>query len=586
MTYTPNADDVTNPTDAISAESAQLEFRTLKIKINSMVGSYSGGAFTQSVPGAYTAIAAETTRAEGIETLLGSQIAGLSASAYNGNATVTDPMTTNIVLLNFSARVQTVNPQSQGLSIQLPAANAFVNAGGPMYVIKNKGLWYVWILDGSGNIVGVVEPGAIVNVFLETILTVAGQWRFQSDDSIGDSIGCYQGRNVSPGSDIINTNQNGSLTCQLSATNTIHAVMSGNTGQLLHVTGTVETATGLISGSSSPVSFTSGSSSFTSFDIVPLTATTALLVYATTSPIAVVLSLNPANGIVTAGTPLGFSPSLNPCQDIVLQPLSATSVLAVIYSSASSGLNITVFTVAGTAVTQGTNYTKTVANTATNCGLQLVMLSATLAHIFYTDTTTGFSCLRITIAGTVVTQSTVLVINATGTNKAVYAGKVSTTLSVVLYAVVTSALINGAVSGVCITDTGTTITLGTVNSNLLSFGYITGGLAAVRLGPTGNLINTGGSKFIGFFSLPLGYSGSVAALACTCTLVSFNITLTGVITILAIRSIMPFGLTWNLGGSISSVKTAVVNYFTLLFQDFEASSFNASLAIPFHVTSL
>lgn len=49
MPYTPNPDDTTNPTDAVSAETATSEFRILKTKINAMLGLYSAGAYTVSL---------------------------------------------------------------------------------------------------------------------------------------------------------------------------------------------------------------------------------------------------------------------------------------------------------------------------------------------------------------------------------------------------------------------------------------------------------------------------------------------------------------------------------------------------------
>lgn len=91
MTYVPNADDATQPTDAILAETAQAEFRTLKTKINTMAGLSTSG---QSLPSLYITVATLTatlaTDIAAVEALVAGK-APLVSPAFIGTPTAPTP---------------------------------------------------------------------------------------------------------------------------------------------------------------------------------------------------------------------------------------------------------------------------------------------------------------------------------------------------------------------------------------------------------------------------------------------------------------------------------------------------------------
>lgn len=183
MTYVPNADDATQPTDAILAETAQAEFRTLKTKINTMVGLSTSG---QSLPGAYVLI-------NNLTVLLASDIAAVNAlvagkaplvsPAFIGTPTAPTPPvgdnSSNIATTAFvttailNASLTPINPAAIKLTIgaTLPAVAAVVyvdnqfNTIGSILLpaVPNSQCTYVfidptnqwgnfpWNLDGNGN---------------------------------------------------------------------------------------------------------------------------------------------------------------------------------------------------------------------------------------------------------------------------------------------------------------------------------------------------------------------------------------------------------------------------------------------------
>lgn len=144
MTYVPNADDATQPTDAILAETAQAEFRTLKTKINTMVGLSTSG---QSLATAYTLI-------NNLTVLLTSDIAAVNAlvagkapivsPAFIGTPTApTPPVGDNSSNLATTAFVTTailnavlvpLNPAA----VKLTIGNIILPATATVYYIDNQ----------------------------------------------------------------------------------------------------------------------------------------------------------------------------------------------------------------------------------------------------------------------------------------------------------------------------------------------------------------------------------------------------------------------------------------------------------------
>lgn len=219
MSYVPNADDSTQPTDAVLAETAQAEFRALKVKINAMVGLSTSG---ESLPALYITVAALTaTEAADIANLT-AQLAGKApvvSPAFAGTPTAPTPAvgdnsadiaTTSFVftaiqnatfvtlnpaaitlitpaVLPATASVFYVDNQANGVgTIQLPAVPTLQSK----YTLTDPtNSWgaFPWTLDGNGNsfytpLTGVVAGPVTINFpdcsFSVGWNTVQNAWEF------------------------------------------------------------------------------------------------------------------------------------------------------------------------------------------------------------------------------------------------------------------------------------------------------------------------------------------------------------------------------------------------------------------------
>jgi len=367
---------------------------------------------------------------------------------------VTNPMSSNLTLVSSSASMQTVAPNAQGLSINLPNATTCVT-GSLLFTLKNTGLWYVWILDASGNAVSVLMPSATVIVSLESNSTPAGQWRFTTSGD-DNEVGVFVGKN--PGYSIINnaTQTPANTTCQLSATNSI--VVSAVSTTSISINGYIDSNTGNIIGSTL-LSLTVGLSVSANYDIVALTSTTALLIYQATSTeymTAVVLTLNTSTGNVTAGTAVTMDNTLSSSiSGVVLVAVSSTFAIA--FYGSTNLINSYGLSVSGTTVTLANKVTKTITNPSYNY-FSVQVLTGTLLHMYYYDSSTGINVVRITVSGTTQTFGTTVNIAATGLGVP-YASAVQNGSTTVSACVIYNNTSNTNLSTVVSTDTGSTITV-------------------------------------------------------------------------------------------------------------------------------
>lgn len=220
MTYTPNADDATQPVDAVIAETAQAEFRALKSKINTMVGLSTSG---QSLPALYIIVAANLATALAATAAVAATITALTAlintkaplfsPVFAGNPQAPTPApgdnsislaTTAFVTGAIAAAVFAPLALTQYINTSITLANGITylvdTSGGsitltlPIPSTLNRaimltdasGSWYTnnVTLAGGGNNIGTPDTGQAASVLLNiadqslTIYWNGTYWRF------------------------------------------------------------------------------------------------------------------------------------------------------------------------------------------------------------------------------------------------------------------------------------------------------------------------------------------------------------------------------------------------------------------------
>lgn len=214
MTYTPNADDATNPTDAVPAETATAEFQALKTKLNAMLGTYNSGApvwiSNMVLPSAtlsnvaLTGVPTAPTAAPGTNTAQVATMAALLAQAMSSTIPTDNSNngkylstvggipawatlaitgqggditgTGNVTLTSASAGAQSIAVTTFGQYVTLPDATTMAALGASVFNIKTSGLYFYGIKDAAGNKLGWIRPNDSCSIGLADKSTSAGSW--------------------------------------------------------------------------------------------------------------------------------------------------------------------------------------------------------------------------------------------------------------------------------------------------------------------------------------------------------------------------------------------------------------------------
>lgn len=484
MTYTPNADDATQPTDAVAAETATLEFQALKTKINTMVGLSTSGLSLASVQAQVNAIVA------GLPIIQGSYISG------NIAVNVVD---TWLAGTTGGAAYQEYTPTVAGLTLQLPAANAALISGGYARTYKNAGLFAMRILDGAGvQTVGWLPPGTVLSVYLTSKTTAAGTWKCHTGDKFTDSLGLYTMESYNPVSatsaavlDVIWLTISTGVLC-ISTSSTLSLIAFSETELGGRAYGTP--ATIAVNGASGK--------------IVALTATTLFVTYGLTATgvlNCLVATVTPS----TLAVALGTAGAIGADTSVFMTATALSPTLVLVAYNTGGTLKGATVTIAGAVVTP--NAVVSASGITTGSVLSICTLSATLAHICANDTSNGPTILRITVAGTVVAfGAAVTVKNNSFARFSI--GTVDATHSALVYNQ------NGfsPVNAVIVTD-AVPPTLGTETVNLLINGSQQPGINVTQL------VVIGSKAYIyfavkGAVSTNLGYRMARLSLGATVTL--------------------------------------------------------------------
>lgn len=377
----------------------------------------------------------------------GTGIKGWSAlPVVPGGATVTNPMSSNLVLTRNSTLQQTVNPNAGGLAIQMPDATTMAKLGLVFFFI-NTGFFPVQIIDSGSNLIGYLRPGQRFPVLLETQSDSNGQWRFASGDPSVDNGLNWTG--VSAYDAPSSTTQN-VFSIQLQAG---YGLRFWYNGTDYKVVGYNNTEGSTVIGSSASVIAAANLAGVAAGKTVmagcAMTTTEALIIYTTgsntfvqtidlnTSTLAVTVN---ATATVVAATGKGLS-----CGKV---PGAANAVIT--WDDGTTNFKTAIVSVSGGACT--VNSAANIVATGIN-GATVVCLSSVLAHAYYT----GGKVVRLVLSGTSApTVGTPVSVTESQSNTfpALISTSATTSMAVV-YAATGTTVINALL----FTDTGSTITV-------------------------------------------------------------------------------------------------------------------------------
>lgn len=355
------------------------------------------------------------------------------------------------------------NPLGQPITAALPTDTVSVadattyTARGLQYLIKNMGqIPFPIIRATDGKKLGWAPPGWVVSVVLSDNSTANGVWQINTCDHLGDAGAYLFGRSWQPAPS----------TTILSRM--VSVLLDDQYGIIFWANATYRALGYKIAASG--ISFGTVSASLLGavtpgsqidLDACRLTATTAFVSgsNSTTNLQASVISLNTGTLAITEGTPqtvattnIAAAGALG--TGVSVYPVSSTLVSA-LYNDGTAILGkLTLCSIAGTAITVGS--TATLRSSFTGY-IKQVALSASLLHVVYGVNTSSAYTSRVSIAGTVPTAATAVLLK-TGSFP-IGLVRVDATHSAAIYADGIAA--SPQIYGNILTDTGSTITLGT-----------------------------------------------------------------------------------------------------------------------------
>lgn len=344
---------------------------------------------------------------------------GVSASwqALNigagGSAEVSSAV--SITLTAASYRVQAVAMTAADKFVTLPAATTLAT-GGEIFVIKNTGAIAFCVRDSAGTLLGAVDPGQLVFLYLVNAATAAGVWAVGNSSANALAQTIYQATALTVNA----ASSTAVVVTPMSATQAI-ACWSGASGYIntctLNISGNVVTAGAVLV-------VNAVSSRFTS--VAAVSATQAVLIYAGTGDYLNCCTLNVSGTTLTNGTVL----IVNAVASVygAVAAMSATQAI-VTYSGTTSYTQACTLNISGTTLTAGA----VLSVNAINSSYQAITpLSATKALIAYSSSSAFLQVCTLDVSGTTLTAGTVLTLNGTDSRFPSLAA-ISSTQAVIAY---------------------------------------------------------------------------------------------------------------------------------------------------------
>lgn len=294
---------------------------------------------------------------------------GISITNGAGAITITNSNTglgvantvTASTTLSVVGEIVPVSMSSSGQTITLP--NATTVTLGPQYIFQNTGAYSFTVRDNSGGFLADIPPGGTADLTLTANSTAAGVWGIGNKTPDASLLMAHP--NTATVLDTVAASLRNTSTVSLTNTTFVTAFTSAS--------GTIAVLYSL-SGSTVSVLSTITLDAFPniSVGVVPLTSTTALVVYLNSSSYPTAVVLTNSSGTLVAGSPVNISASSSTYVGVAA--VSSTQAV-VLFQNASYPGNLASLTVSGTSVSVGSSVGNSFA--ANVYGFSIVMLSAT-----------------------------------------------------------------------------------------------------------------------------------------------------------------------------------------------------------------
>lgn len=290
----------------------------------------------------------------------------------------------DVTLTAASYRLQAINMTAADKSVIAPSATT-MQTGGPLFVVRNSGSIQFCLRDSASKALAVVDPGQTAMMFLANASTAAGVWVVVGSEGVQSAV-------AQPVATVVNaaTSSNAQLV-PLTATTALLAWRDTAGGVLkacvLTITGTSVSAGAIMT---STISIAANR-----IRMCVMSATQVLVVYTsitTTYPGAA--TLNISGTTVTHGTAYPITAVASANIDVTM--MNSTQALFV-YKGTSGYCEIRTLNIAGTNVSAGT--ITVIAASVNTCGA-IAAISATQAIVAVNDTGVITYCYLATVSGT------------------------------------------------------------------------------------------------------------------------------------------------------------------------------------------
>lgn len=316
--------------------------------------------------------------------------------------TVTNPMSSNLVLASNSSQIQTFTPSGNNLAVVLPNATTMSIAEASEYILQNKGNYAVQVLDYGSNILGWVLPGSNITVDLISTGTSTGNWILRGSAPENEG-GWYYDASKMLGTDAIYSNSG--TTAKVTAFGDGYGLVTSTNSAPTTTAYVFFDGPGGVSGGAVtlPASWTSVVSA------LPLTSTTYIVVGSTTTAQqAAILTVNQSTlSSSTFGSPVTIAS--NAFAMSVMQMILMGTVYVVAMGSGSTTAYLATFTVSGSTITAGNSTSAAGCGPGTNGsnGYSLLALNATTGYVGGG----GGSFARFTLSGSTLTVGTITAVS-------------------------------------------------------------------------------------------------------------------------------------------------------------------------------
>ncbi len=379
--------------------------------------------------------------------------ASWGALSVNGGATVTNPMSADIVLTSASTRIQVVTPSVAGWKFTLPDATTMsTNKGSPAFVFVNAGVFPVRVVANGGDTIALVGAKQVAAVSIGDASVAAGDWKAQNATYDGQALAqAYNGSMVALSASAINSAVGRIAVAPISANKFMLCWVDNGASlsraAIVDIAGNVPTvgATG---------NFLSGAATFIS--VCVLSTTQAIVSYqdgGSTGGQSKVINFS-GSTISSFGTAFNHSATANTNANSV-QALTATTAI-VMWNDTSNNLRVKHLTVTGSTITGGTAAD---IRAATATAFQtIIMLTATKCVCTYQLSSSTFLwAIVLDISGTTITPAGDVALNALASTEVVAASLLEGTNFVISYVRATT-----DIQAIRVSVSGTTFTLSNV----------------------------------------------------------------------------------------------------------------------------